>query len=73
MGVGALVTNSLKLAIAHLPSTIAMGAWLWLMQMLFLRWPVTLLFLPGLTAVFQSLLLERIFAPYMGSDADGSE
>lgn len=73
MGVGALVTNSLKLAIAHLPSTIAMGAWLWLMQMLFLRWPVTFLFLPGLTAVFQSLLLERIFAPYMGSDADDPE
>ena len=73
MGVSALVTNSLKLAIAHLPSTIAMGAWLWLMQMLFLRWPVTFLFLPGLTAVFQSLLLERIFAPYMGSDADDPE
>ena len=50
-----------------------MGAWLWLMQMLFLRWPVTFLFLPGLTAVFQSLLLERIFAPYMGSDADDPE
>ena len=50
-----------------------MCAWLWLMQMLFLRWPVTFLFLPGLTAVFQSLLLERIFAPYMDSDADDPE
>ncbi len=65
MTVGGLIVNCLKLAIAHLTSTVAMAVWLWFMQMIFLRWPITFIFLPTLTALFQSVFLERIFAPYM--------
>ena len=65
MGVGALVSNCVKLAMVHLPSTAAMAVWLWLAQTVFLRWPVTFIVIPSLTALFQSLFLERIFAPYI--------
>ena len=68
MGVGALVSNCVKLAMVHLPSTAAMAVWLWLAQTVFLRWPVTFIVIPSLTALFQSLFLERIFAPYMEQD-----
>lgn len=71
MGVGALVSNCVKLAMVHLPSTAAMAVWLWLAQTVFLRWPVTFIVIPSLTALFQSLFLERIFAPYMEQD-DGA-
>ena len=58
-GVGGLLSNCAKLAIAHLPSTIALA--LLLCLNFFLAIAVT----PALLALLHSLLLERIFAPYI--------
>ena len=73
-GVGGLLANCLRLALAHLPSTLAMALEFYLAQELFLHLPITMVFLPGVTALFQSVFLERIFAPYIraqeGSDAE---
>ena len=56
-GVGGLLSNCAKLAIAHLPSTTALTVCL----NFFLAIAVT----PALLALLHSLLLERIFAPYI--------
>lgn len=74
MGVGMLFTNCFKLALAHLPSTVAMAlllvaavyvcTWLW----------IPVLLVPGLLALAHSLFLERIFRPYMsGSSPEEDE
>ena len=60
-----LLTASVKLALAHLPSTLVMafsavGA-VWLC----LRFVVPLFFLPALLCLFHSLFLERVFQEYM--------
>ena len=57
-GVGGLLSNCARLAIVHLPSTLAMALELYLALELLLR-------IPFITALFQSFFLERIFAPYI--------
>ena len=59
-GAGGLLSN------VHLPSTLAMALELYLALELLLRIPlIALVLFPGLTALFQSFFLERIFAPYI--------
>ena len=63
---GGLLSNCARLAIVHLPSTLAMALELYLALELLLRIPlIALVLFPGLTALFQSFFLERIFAPYI--------
>ena len=65
-GVGGLLSNCARLAIVHLPSTLAMALELYLALELLLRIPfIALVSFSGVTALFQSLFLERIFAPYI--------
>ena len=65
-GAGGLLSNCARLAIVHLPSTLAMALELYLALELLLRIPlIALVLFPGLTALFQSFFLERIFAPYI--------
>lgn len=68
-GTAGLLSTCLKLAAAHLPATLAMAVMASLAQALLLYLPVTLAVLPALTALAQSLLLERIFAPYIQAQA----
>ena len=75
-GVGGLLSNCARLAIVHLPSTLAMALELYLALELLLRIPfIALVSFSGVTALFQSLFLERIFAPYiraqLGADEEG--
>lgn len=62
---GALLKNTLFLSMAHLPRTLALGAMnlgcIWLC-LLFL---FPLFFLPALSALLGSLLIEPMFRPYM--------
>lgn len=62
LGVGGLLTNCFRLAVLHMPSTLALALELSLAQWLLFRFPlIALVCFPGLTALFQSLFLERIF------------
>ena len=64
MGVGGLFSSCARLAVAHLPSTVIMAvavcASVWVSS--WLIFPA--FFLPTVVALFQSLLLERIFKPF---------
>lgn len=68
--VSGLLVNCAKLSIAHLPSTFALAlitaATTWLCSVFF---PLLIL-LPTVTALLHSLLLERIFAPYLQQPED---
>lgn len=70
---GGLLLNSAKLALAHLPSTALMGFVLagavWVCSAM----PLLLFLLPTLMAWFQSLLLERIFRPYIQAQTPPTE
>ena len=69
---GGLLLNCAKLAVAHLPSTAALGlllgAAIWVCSFL----PLLAVVLPAVLALVQSLLLERIFRPYI-QEQQGSE
>ena len=60
-----------RLALAHLPSTVAMAVLLSMsIYICTLLWlPVVIV--PGLLALVQSLFLERIFRPYMSGEPGG--
>ena len=68
-GVAGLLSSCVRLAMAHLPSTLAVAV------IFFLYLPVTMAVLPAVTALLHSLFLERIFAPYVraqaGTEGDG--
>lgn len=66
-GVRGLISTCCRLAMAHLPSTVALALMLYACAVLCLNfwWPV--LFLPALAAVAASSLLERIFKPYLAA------
>ncbi len=73
-GVPGLLSNCARLAIVHLPATLAMALELYLALELLLRLPVIVLVLgPGVTALFQSWLLEPIFAPYISAQLGEEE
>lgn len=63
--VGGLLSNCAKLAIAHLPSTIALALLLYAALTVCLNFFLAIAVTPALLALLHSLLLERIFAPYI--------
>ncbi|MBP8854085.1 MAG: hypothetical protein KBG51_03135, partial [Flavonifractor sp.] len=58
-------SNCAKLAIAHLPSTIALALLLYAALTVCLNFFLAIAVTPALLALLHSLLLERIFAPYI--------
>ena len=62
---GALLKNTLFLSMAHLPRTLALGAMNLGCICLCLRFLFPLFFLPALSALLGSLLIEPMFRPYM--------
>ena len=68
-----LLGNCLRLAMVHLPSTMVLGVITLASGWLCINIPPTLLVLPGLTAVIQSLFLERIFRPYLNQEDEEDE
>ena len=74
LGFGPLCANSARLALAHLPGTLAMalatGACVWLTgYLLFLP----LLFLPALLTLFWSLFTEPVFQKFEKSEAEETD
>ena len=69
--VGGLFSLSARLAAAHAPTTLALGLLLTAVGVLLYIWPFGLLFLPALTAVWASLLLERVFKAEMLRTMEG--
>lgn len=67
---GALLRNSLVLAIANLPRTLALGILNTGCLLLCLRLIIPLFFLPALAALLESWLIEPMFRPYMSQDED---
>ena len=72
-GVGGLLSNCAKLSIAHLPTTAALALLLYGTLYVCLNVPVAAAVLPAVLALAHSLLLERVFAPYMGGAEEGPE
>lgn len=69
LGLGQLLGNCLRLAMAHLPSTVGLGLLLTAAFILFYDFPLIAIFcLPCLAALGASLFLERIFRPFMGEN-----
>lgn len=62
---GGLLLSSAKLAVAHLPSTVALGLLLGLAIWVCSFLPLLAVVLPAVMALVQSLFLERIFRPYI--------
>ena len=73
LGVRGLLSNCAKLAIAHLPTTAALALLLYGTLYVCLNVPVAAAVLPAVLALAHSLLLERVFAPYMGGAEEGPE
>ena len=62
---GALLRNTVMLALANLPRTIALGLLNTVSLFLCVRLVIPLFFLPSLVALFGSYLIEPMFKPYM--------
>ena len=73
LGVRGLLSNCAKLSIAHLPTTAALALLLYGTLYVCLNVPVAAAALPAVLALAHSLLLERVFAPYMGGAEEGPE
>ena len=74
-GLGGLFATAIRLGFAHLPSTMALGAFTTLCLVIGGAFLWTLFFLPCLWALGASLPVERVFRPYMeeqGAGEDGS-
>ena len=63
--IGGLLKNSLLLAMANLPRTLALGLLNAVTVFLCIRFVVPLFFLPALAALIGSLFIEPMFKPYM--------
>ena len=70
---GGLLLNCAKLAVAHLPSTAAMGLMLALAIWVCSFLPLLAVVLPTAMALVQSLFLERIFRPYIRREQQDAE
>lgn len=68
--VGALLRNTLVLALGNIPRTLALGILNAAAILLCLRYIFPLFFLPALAALIGSLLIEPIFRPYMPQEED---
>lgn len=64
-GLGNLNATAVKLALGHMPATLALGIVTVLAGYLCLQFWLPFLFLPALTALIWSLLLEPVFQKYM--------
>lgn len=62
---GGLLKNTLLLALSNLPRTLALGLLNGVCILLCIRFLFPLFFLPALTALVSSLLLEPMFRPFM--------
>lgn len=69
---GALMKNSLLLALANLPRTLALGLLNAVSIFLCLRWIFPLFFLPALAALIGSLFIEPMFKPYINIEEDAA-
>ena len=67
---GTLMKNSLLLALANMPRTLALGLVNAVTVFLCVRFVVPLFFLPALAALISSLFLEPMFKPYMTEVSD---
>ena len=67
--VGGLFSTGIRLAMAHLPSTLLLGLWTTACIVIVAVMWLTALFVPCLWALGASLPLERIFRPYMEAQA----
>ena len=63
--IGGLLKNSLLLAMANLPRTLALGLLNAVTVFLCIRFVFPLFFLPALSALIGSLFIEPMFKPYM--------
>lgn len=64
-----LLRNTVLLALTNMPRTIALGLLNILSFWLCVRWIFPLLFLPALSSLISTLLLEPMFKPYMTENA----
>lgn len=64
-----LLKNTVLLAVANLPRSIALGILNALCGWLCVRWIFPLFFLPALCSLISTLLLEPMFRPFMSEDA----
>lgn len=67
--VSGLFSTGIRLAMAHLPSTLLLGLWTTLCIIVAAMMWLTALFIPCLWALGATLPLERIFRPYMEAQA----
>ena len=67
---GALLKNTVLLALANTPRTIALGLLNTITALICVRFVVPLAFLPSLAALIGSLLIEPMFRPYMPKEND---
>ena len=65
---GALLRNTVILALANLPRTVVLGVVNTAAALMCVRFVFPLFFLPALAALIGSLLIEPIFKPYMPSE-----
>ena len=71
---GTLLKNTLFLSLAHLPRTLALGVLNGACIYFSVRYIFPLFFLPALSALLGSLLIEPMFRPYMtGEEGDKRE
>ena len=63
-----LLKNTLLLALVNMPRTLALGLLNLLSAWLCLRWIFPLFFLPALSSLISTLLLEPMFKPYMNEE-----
>ena len=66
---GALLRNTVLVALANLPRTIGLGVLNMLTALLCIRFVYPLFFAPSLAALIGSLLVEPMFRPYLQEDA----
>jgi len=67
---GALLRNTVFLSLANMPRTLGLGLINGLSIFLCIRYVFPLFFLPALTAMLSSLLLEPMFRPYMPEEPE---
>ncbi len=65
---GALLKNTLVLSVANMPRTMALGVLNVLSAWLCLQFIFPIFFLPALSTLISTLLLEPMFKPYMSAD-----
>jgi uncharacterized membrane protein YesL len=67
---GALLRNTVILALANLPRTVALGVVNAVVALLCLRFIIPLFFLPALAALIGSLCIEPMFKPFMPEEPE---